>query len=94
VAGGPSGGAAGAEAGGAAGAEAGGAAGLVDCDARKIVCKRATPQCGTFEVPSVEGSCYGDCVKIDRCACTEAEQCPENNQYTCWSKTHCGPFVR
>lgn len=82
------------EPGGTSGAEAGGAAGLVDCDARKIVCKRAAPQCGTSEVPSVEGNCYGECVKIDRCACTDAEQCPESNQYTCWSKTHCGPFVR
>jgi hypothetical protein len=71
----------------------GGAAGLVDCDPRKIACKRATPQCSTFEVPSVEGTCYGECVKIERCACSGPEQCPDNDQYTCWSKTHCGPYV-
>lgn len=71
----------------------GGKAGLVDCDARKITCKRAAPACDTFNVPSVEGSCYGDCVKIDRCACSDADQCPDSNQYTCWSKTHCGPYV-
>jgi hypothetical protein len=81
----------------AAGSAAGGesaAETLLDCDPRKIACKRATPVCGTFEVPSVEGSCYGDCVKIERCACSSAEQCPDNAQFTCWAKTHCGPYVR
>lgn len=95
----PIGGAAAEAAGGSAsaGAAAGGesaAEALLDCDARKIACKRAAPVCGTFQVPSVEGSCYGDCVKIERCACSAAEQCPDNAQYTCWAKAHCGPYVR
>jgi hypothetical protein len=75
----------------------GGAGGdLVDCDPRKITCKRAAPTCGANEVPSVDdaGNCYGDCVKIDRCACSTAAQCPDQNQYTCWAKQHCGPFVQ
>jgi hypothetical protein len=72
----------------------GGAAPLVDCDARKVLCKRVAPECATFEVPSVEGACYGECVKIERCACVAAEECPDSNQFTCWAKTHCGPFVR
>lgn len=83
-------------AGGSSGANAGGeggAASLVDCDARKITCKRTPPTCDTFHVPSVEGSCYGDCVKIDRCACSGPAECPDSNQYTCWSKKHCGPYV-
>ena len=76
-----------------AGSGEGGAVAFVDCDVRKVTCKRSTPECGTFQVPSVEGSCYGDCVKIDRCACSSADECPDPNQYTCWSKTHCGPYV-
>lgn len=75
-----------------AGSDVGGA-GLVDCDPKKILCKRLAPECGAGEVPSVDGSCYGECVKIARCACDDAAQCPEPNQYTCWSSSHCGPFV-
>lgn len=77
------------------GDSAGGASGgLVDCDPSKILCKRLAPICEAGEVPSVAGSCYGDCVKIERCACSAAEQCPEPEQYTCWAKQHCGPYVR
>jgi len=79
--------------GGADTGSAGGGA-LVDCDQKKILCKRLAPQCAEGEVPSVAGSCYGDCVKIDRCACSDASACPEPDKYTCWSKTHCGPFVQ
>ena len=71
----------------------GGAPSLVDCDTRKVNCEIATPTCGTFQVPRVEGSCYGECVKIERCACSEAAECPDSNQFTCWKKTHCGPYV-
>lgn len=76
--------------------EGGSPSGLVDCDPFKITCKRAAPTCGAGEVPSVDdvGNCYGDCVKIDRCACSTAAQCPDQNQYTCWAKQHCGPFVQ
>jgi hypothetical protein len=79
-----------------AGNDAGASGGLVDCDPLKITCKRAAPPCGAGEVPSVDdvGNCYGDCVKIDRCACSTAAQCPDNNQYTCWAKQHCGPYVQ
>ena len=86
------GGQAGAQAG--AGSNGGGAGGLVDCDPKKISCKRAAPVCGAGQVPSVDGSCYGDCVKVAQCACTAADQCPQPNEYTCWAKQHCGPFVR
>jgi hypothetical protein len=67
--------------------------GLVDCDQRKIACKRLAPTCGAMEVPSVEGTCYGECVKIDRCACASADECPNSNEYTCWGSKHCGPYV-
>jgi hypothetical protein len=77
-----------------AGNDGGTGAGLVDCDPTKIMCKRLAPECDAGEVPRVEGGCYGECVKIDQCACRSAEQCPQPNEYTCWAKQHCGPFVQ
>ena len=77
-----------------AGTNAAAGAGLADCDPRKILCKRIAPECVAGEAPSVDGSCYGDCVKIELCACADAAQCPDPNQYTCWAKNHCGPFVQ
>jgi hypothetical protein len=68
---------------------------LIDCDPKQVACKIATPTCPTGQVPSVEGTCYGECVKIEQCACAQAEQCPDSNQYTCWiGAKHCGPYVR
>ena len=68
-------------------------AGLLECDPSKVLCKRTAPQCVFGEVPQVVASCYGECVKVDRCACSTAAQCPQPEQYTCWSMSHCGPFV-
>ena len=76
------------------GADSGPPDGLYDCDTRKVMCRRAPPVCDTFEVPAIEGTCYGECVKIDLCACSNADQCPDANQYTCWMSTHCGPYVQ
>lgn len=88
----------GAVSGGSAGATGGtaegGAAGLYDCDQRKVLCKRLLPECPANQVPSVSGSCYGDCVPIMQCGCKSAAECPDDNQYTCWGQEHCGPFVR
>jgi hypothetical protein len=67
--------------------------GLVDCDPKKVLCKRTPPTCAGFTVPEVVDGCYGECVKIERCACSSANQCPDPGQFTCWSKQHCGPFV-
>jgi len=76
------------------GTGSGGGTGDVSCDPRKILCKRVAPECGTMEVPSVEGSCYGPCVAIGRCTCTSAEECPDSNQYTCnRSAAHCTPYL-
>jgi hypothetical protein len=76
-------------------APSGGAAndGLVDCDPQKVLCKRTPPTCAGFTVPEVVDGCYGECVKVERCACSSASQCPDPGQFTCWSKQHCGPFV-
>jgi hypothetical protein len=72
----------------------GGSDGFVDCDTRKVMCKIAVPDCAANEAPSVVGTCYGPCVRIDDCACKTAAECPDPNQYTCWMQQHCGPFVR
>jgi hypothetical protein len=76
------------------GASAGGRGpGLVDCDQRQVVCKIAQPICPENQVPSVDGSCFGPCVPIEACACSDAQDCPLNERYTCWQRTHCGPYV-
>jgi hypothetical protein len=71
-----------------------GPAGDVSCDPRRILCKRVAPTCDAGQVPSVEGSCYGPCVKIDACVCASAADCPDPLQFTCHvSARRCGPFV-
>lgn len=66
---------------------------LANCDPAKVLCKRTPPECAFGSVPEVIEGCYGECIQVDRCACSTAAQCPRPEQYTCWSKTHCGPFV-
>lgn len=77
-----------------AGNEAGVGAALLDCDPKKILCKRLAPECGVGEVPSVESSCYGECVKVERCGCSAGVECPQPEQYTCMVEHHCGPFLK
>lgn len=80
---------------GEAGAPSGGGASeLYECDPKQVTCKVATPECPANQVPSVEGTCWGECVKIDQCACSVASDCPNQNEYTCWSKQHCGPYIK
>jgi len=67
---------------------------LVSCDARQVLCRVATPQCAVGEAASVVGTCWGKCVNIAECACASPDECPLPDQYTCWMKSHCGPFVR
>lgn len=64
------------------------------CDPAKILCKRAVPVCPEGQVPSVDGSCYGPCVPVESCACTQETECPMHESYTCHkSAAHCGPYV-
>ncbi|HET8933156.1 MAG TPA: hypothetical protein VFN67_06955 [Polyangiales bacterium] len=66
-----------------------------DCDPRKITCKRTAPECPEMQVPSVDGSCYGECVDVEACQCTEADACPLSEKYTCHvSAKHCTPYLR
>lgn len=81
--------------GGSFSAGGGGAGGGISCDTRKVLCRVATPVCDAGMVPSVEGTCYGPCVPIDSCGCSEPADCPNANEYTCWiSFQHCGPYVQ
>ncbi len=76
-------------------ATGGAADGATSCDSRNIRCRVAQPVCEEGEVPSVVGTCYGPCVKIDACACASAEQCPEPNRYTCLlGPMHCSYYLR
>jgi hypothetical protein len=66
----------------------------VTCDTRKVLCKRAPPVCAEGQFPAVVESCWGACVRFDRCVCHAAAECPQPEQYTChMSAAHCGPFV-
>ncbi|HEX5657227.1 MAG TPA: hypothetical protein VFX59_08525 [Polyangiales bacterium] len=65
-----------------------------NCDERDVICKRARPACTEGKVPVVVEGCWGECVKIDDCACHAAYECPEPEQYVChMSAQHCGPYV-
>ncbi|HVU04377.1 MAG TPA: hypothetical protein VHE30_21615 [Polyangiaceae bacterium] len=94
--GGPQGGGAGASSSGGAspGSDAGLSPGSVSCDPRAVLCRIATPNCPSMQVPSVNGSCYGPCVPVEACACQSADECPDQNQYTClMSAKHCTPYL-
>jgi hypothetical protein len=67
--------------------------GLVSCDPEQASCKVPPGECPTMQVREVLGTCWGDCVKIEQCACGSAAECPDSNQYTCWMGRHCGPYV-
>jgi hypothetical protein len=74
--------------------ECGAPAKLANCDQRDVLCKRATPKCPAGTLPSVVGTCYGDCVPAEQCGCSEAAECPQPDSYTChMSAGHCGPYV-
>lgn len=67
----------------------------VSCDPRLILCRRATPECPQWQVPSVSGSCFGPCVPVEQCACDEPADCPDPDHFTCHrSAAHCGPYVQ
>jgi hypothetical protein len=79
--------------GGIAGLSCGSSKGT-SCDRRPLTCRRAEPLCPEGQVVEIVGNCFGDCVRIDACACSEAAACPQPEKYTChMSAMHCGPFV-
>lgn len=84
--------------GGAAGeagaAGSGGSGSRSECNPTKVTCKALPPECPASQVPSVEGSCWGDCVEITQCACAQTSDCPNNDEYFCWDEQHCGPIPK
>jgi hypothetical protein len=79
---------------GAGGAGTGGEGDLVSCDHRQVLCKSVEPTCPDMQVARVEAGCWGPCTRIELCGCAAADECPHEETYTCWSKKHCGPYVR
>lgn len=82
------------EPGGDGGSPSSGDGKLVSCDPRGALCELLPGECPPMQVREVVGTCWGDCVKIERCACGAADDCPNDNEYTCWMGRHCGPYVK
>jgi hypothetical protein len=59
-----------------------------------VTCRALPPDCSPGRVPSVVGTCWGQCVDIGACECTSGEECPEPDIYTCHLTTNrCGPYL-
>lgn len=73
-------------------------AGAVGCNEREVRtdCLLERPACPMMHVPRVQDGCWtGECVPIETCACSNASDCPDANEYTCWlAFKHCGPYTR
>ncbi|MDP3277685.1 MAG: hypothetical protein Q8Q09_21055 [Deltaproteobacteria bacterium] len=66
----------------------------ISCDHRRVSCESLPPVCEAGFVPSVRGLCWGPCVSIDSCVCTEAAECPDPGMYTCnRARMRCTPFL-
>lgn len=66
----------------------------MSCNTSGVLCRRAPPVCPRFQVPSVKGNCWGECVPIEQCSCSAENDCPQRDEFVCWkSKGHCGPYV-
>ena len=76
------------------GSDASGGSSEISCDRRKLVCRRAEPVCPQGETAQIVDGCFGECVRIDSCACNEPAACPDSDSYTCYNHAkHCGPYV-
>lgn len=66
----------------------------ISCDRRSVLCRIVEPVCPDGQVVSIQGSCFGPCVGIEQCTCSEAAACPAPEMYTCHlSRGVCGPYV-
>lgn len=63
----------------------------VNCDVRDIRCRTPAPACEFGQVPEVVGTCYGECVDIGECACTESAECGDELLYVCRRDGRCTP---
>ena len=78
-----------------AGRDADGGTKLFDCDLKHVLCERAPPMCPPVHVPSVSGSCFGDCVYDEACRCSEDKDCPSIDGLRCDRQAgHCRlPYI-
>ncbi|MEM9192935.1 MAG: hypothetical protein AAGF12_27420 [Myxococcota bacterium] len=66
----------------------------VVCDPRQVLCDAIPPDCPQGRVPEVVQGCWGNCVDIGECACSDPAACPEPNLYTCINfRMRCSPFL-
>lgn len=65
------------------------------CDARRVLCDAFPPRCRLGTVPSVVGSCWGECVPASSCTCSTSEDCPNVPGYSevCYRSGFCGPAL-
>jgi hypothetical protein len=66
-----------------------------NCDPDDVLCDAIPPACDEGEVPTVEGSCWGECIPANECQCETFDDCPEVTGYSevCYSAGHCGPAL-
>ena len=65
-------------------------AGGFNCDRREIRCRIPDPVCPAGQVGSIEGTCWGPCVPLTDCRCSEGPECP--GEATCdASAMRCAP---
>ena len=69
-------------------------ANLVNCRPADVTCNERPPSCDFGMAPSVVDGCYGRCVAVESCPCSEANDCPEPERYTCHRfRSACGPYL-
>jgi hypothetical protein len=68
----------------------------VHCDPRRVLCDRVPPACERGQAPSVMGSCWGPCVLVSSCMCSNNEDCPNIPGFSevCYpTRMRCGPLL-
>jgi hypothetical protein len=64
----------------------------VNCDVRDVECFETPIPCPAGMATEVEGTCWGSCVRIERCACTKTDECPfAPEEASCASDGRCHP---
>lgn len=68
-----------------------------NCDTRDVTCRRLAEPCPQGQVRAIEAGCYGSCIAISSCGCTEQDDCPDPNgidEFACvMSRGSCDYYV-
>jgi hypothetical protein len=54
-----------------------------ECDARDVLCRVAAPNCPAGQVPSVKGTCWGECVVASSCRTVASCEDCRSDSYVC-----------